>query len=34
MEVKETAAVIGVSPETVMRDWRLARSWLLAELSR
>ena len=31
--VKETAEVIGVSPDTVMRDWRLARAWLLKELS-
>jgi RNA polymerase sigma factor (TIGR02999 family) len=28
LEVKEAAAVVGVSAETVMRDWRLARSWL------
>lgn len=34
LEVNETAAVLGVSPETVMRDWRLARSWLLRELLR
>ncbi len=34
LEVNETASVLGVSPETVMRDWRLARSWLLRELSR
>jgi RNA polymerase sigma factor (TIGR02999 family) len=34
LEVKETAEVVGVSPETVMRDWRLARSWLLKEMSR
>jgi RNA polymerase sigma factor (TIGR02999 family) len=33
LDVKETAAVIGVSPDTVMRDWKLARAWLLAELS-
>ncbi|MFY9727166.1 MAG: ECF-type sigma factor [Bryobacteraceae bacterium] len=32
--MKETAAVAGVSPETVMRDWRLARAWLLGELRR
>jgi RNA polymerase sigma factor (TIGR02999 family) len=32
LEVKETAAVLGVSPETVMRDWKLARAWLLTEL--
>ncbi len=32
LEVKATAEVLGVSPETVMRDWKLARAWLLAEL--
>ncbi|MBV9506693.1 MAG: sigma-70 family RNA polymerase sigma factor [Acidobacteriia bacterium] len=32
LEIKEIAAVLRVSPETVMRDWRLARSWLLREL--
>ena len=34
LEVKETAEVVGVSPETVMRDWKLARAWLLSELRR
>ena len=34
LEVKETAAVLGVSPDTVLRDWRLARAWLLAELKQ
>lgn len=29
----ETAAVLGVSPATVRRDWVLARAWLLRELS-
>src|SRR5208282_690228 len=33
LEVKETAEVIGVSSDTVMRDWKLARAWLLKELS-
>jgi RNA polymerase sigma-70 factor (ECF subfamily) len=31
--VEETAAVVGVSAETVMRDWRLAKAWLLKELT-
>jgi len=31
--VKETAEVLKVSPETVMRDWKLAKVWLLRELS-
>jgi RNA polymerase sigma-70 factor, ECF subfamily len=34
LSVEETAAVLEVSPETVMRDWKFARSWLHAELSR
>lgn len=32
MTVDETAAVLGISPETVTRDWRTARLWLLHEL--
>jgi RNA polymerase sigma factor (TIGR02999 family) len=32
MSVRETADVLGVSPETVKRDWRMARAWLLREL--
>jgi len=31
--VRETAEVLRVSVETVMRDWRLAKLWLLRELS-
>jgi RNA polymerase sigma factor (TIGR02999 family) len=33
LSVEETAAALDVSPDTVMRDWRLARGWLLRELS-
>jgi RNA polymerase sigma factor (TIGR02999 family) len=32
LSVEETAEVLKVSSDTVMRDWRLARAWLLAEL--
>jgi len=31
--VEETAEVLKISPETVTRDWRLARAWLLKEMS-
>ena len=34
LNVEETAEVLQVSPDTVMRDWRLARVWLLRELSK
>ena len=34
LSVKETARVVGVSVQTVMRDWKLARIWLRRELCR
>jgi RNA polymerase sigma factor (TIGR02999 family) len=34
MEVEEAATVLGVSPQTVMRDWKLGKAWLLRELSQ
>ena len=34
LSVDETAEVLKVSPETVMRDWKFAKTWLLRELSR
>ena len=33
LSVEETAEVLKVSPETVSRDWRLAKAWLLREMS-
>jgi RNA polymerase sigma factor (TIGR02999 family) len=33
LSVDETADVLGVSPETVMRDWKFSKLWLLRELS-
>ena len=34
LSVDETADLLKVSPETVMRDWKLAKLWLLREMSR
>ena len=34
LSVEETAEVLKVSPETVLRDWRLARAWLAREMGR
>jgi RNA polymerase sigma factor (TIGR02999 family) len=32
LEIEEIARVLEISPQTVMRDWRLARAWLAREL--
>ncbi len=34
MTVEETADVLRVSPDTVMRDWKMAKVWLLRELGQ
>ena len=34
LTVDETFEVLKVSPDTVLRDWRLAKDWLVRELSR
>ncbi len=34
LSVEETAEALKVSPQTLMRDWRLARAWLTRELLR
>ncbi len=34
LSVEETAEALNVSPDTVMRDWKFARTWLTRELSR
>ena len=34
LSVEETATILKVSEDTVHRDWRLARAWLLAELKK
>jgi RNA polymerase sigma factor (TIGR02999 family) len=33
LSVQETAEVLGVSVETVARDWRMAKAWLFRELT-
>jgi RNA polymerase sigma-70 factor, ECF subfamily len=33
LSVEETAEVLKISPDTVVRDWKLAKAWLLRELS-
>jgi len=33
LDIEETAQVLGVSVGTAKRDWRMARAWLLAELT-
>ena len=33
LTVEETGHVLQISPQTVMRDWKLARAWLARELS-
>jgi RNA polymerase sigma factor (TIGR02999 family) len=32
LTVEETASVVEVSPETVIRDWQLAKAWLRREM--
>jgi RNA polymerase sigma factor (sigma-70 family) len=34
LSVEETAEILKVSAETVMRDWKLAKVWLLRELEK
>lgn len=33
LTVEETAEVLQISPETVLRDWRMAKVWLFRELT-
>jgi RNA polymerase sigma factor (TIGR02999 family) len=34
LSVEETAEVLKISPQSVMRDWKLAKAWLMRELTR
>jgi RNA polymerase sigma-70 factor, ECF subfamily len=33
LSVEETAEVLRISPETVLRDWKMAKTWLFRELT-
>ena len=33
LNIEETAEILGISPETAKRDWRIARAWLFAALT-
>jgi RNA polymerase sigma factor (TIGR02999 family) len=32
LSVDETATILGISAQSVMRDWKLAKAWLIREL--
>jgi hypothetical protein len=34
LSVEETADALAVSPQTVMRDWKFSRAWLMNERQR
>ncbi len=34
LSVDETAAVLKVSPQSILRDWKIAKAWLARELDR
>jgi RNA polymerase sigma-70 factor, ECF subfamily len=34
LNVEETAEVLKVSPDTILRDWRLAKAWLAREMGK
>jgi RNA polymerase sigma factor (TIGR02999 family) len=33
LTIEETAEILGISPETAKRDWRMAKAWLFAALT-
>lgn len=34
LSVEEAAEILKISPQSVMRDWKLAKAWLMRELAR
>ena len=33
LSVEETAEILGISPETAKRDWKMAKTWLFSQLT-
>ena len=33
LTIEETASILGISPETAKRDWKMAKAWLFAALT-
>ena len=33
LSAEETAELLNVSPDTILRDWKMAKVWLLRELT-
>jgi len=33
-DVTESSALLGISESTALRDWRVARAWLAAEIRK
>jgi ECF sigma factor len=34
VSVEETLQVLGVSPDTAMRDWKMVKAWLYQEIKK
>jgi RNA polymerase sigma-70 factor (ECF subfamily) len=34
LSVEETAEVLKISAQSAMRDWKMARAWLMADLAK
>lgn len=33
LSVEETASALGISPQSVLRDWKLAKVWMIREMA-
>jgi RNA polymerase sigma-70 factor (ECF subfamily) len=34
LSVEETASVLGISPQSILRDWKLAKVWMIREMAK